>query len=320
VEHDLIEAYLVELRHGLPGRADLDDVPAEVEDHLRLKASRLEAGGLDQLEAQHRALEVFGNPAVVARAFIASPDVPGAVPTRFTKFSGLVAIAAGLAWINLIGLIEFGLVTMLVSASTVRPFAIGAVALTVIALVGSVQRAGGFRNLVIRLVFTGAAIFALALAVPVWMGDAVLVSLLSAVSLLTILALRGSRTGQFGRGRAAMVFQGAWVPTIALSTLIVGWQLAVGPRRPRLDDRLRRSAVHHRRSSGHGWLEHVRRDVRCPGARHSSVRHRTDPAGADPLPRTDPRFRRDVDQRRRVMLVTTGSVARPQNRRCPIAE
>jgi len=225
VEHDLIEAYLVELRHGLPGRADLDDVLAEVEDHLRLKASRLEAGGLDQLEAQHRALEVFGNPAVVARAFIASPDVPGAVPTRFTKFSGLVAIAAGLAWINLIGLIEFGLVTMLVSASTVRPFAIGAVALTVIALVGSVQRAGGFRNLVIRLVFTGAAIFALALAVPVWMGDAVLVSLLSAVSLLTILALRGSRTGQFGRGRAAMVFQGAWVPTIALSTLIVGWQL-----------------------------------------------------------------------------------------------
>ncbi len=80
VDGDLIVAYLTELGQGLPEWQEADDVLAEIEDHLRQKASRLEAAGLGPEAAQREALEAFGDPIVVARAFTTLPTVPGAVP------------------------------------------------------------------------------------------------------------------------------------------------------------------------------------------------------------------------------------------------
>jgi hypothetical protein len=239
VDGDLIVAYLVELGHGLPGRQDVDDVLAEVEDHLRQKASQLEASGLDPDAAQREAVEAFGDPVVVARAFTTVPTVPGAVATRFTRFSGVVAIAAGLAWVSLVGTIVF-FAMMIVSASAIRTFAIGAVVLTVVALVGSVRRAGGFRNVVIGVVFGCVAALALPLAASLspWTANAGYLSLLGVVTVLTIVAVRGSRTRQFGRGWWAFVFQGAWLPHMVVTAAftwshlwvfqVLGWTIDLG--------------------------------------------------------------------------------------------
>ncbi len=95
MDHDLIDGYLMELRRALRWRADLDDVCAEVEDHLRENAERLVATGVAPAEAQRRTLECFGDLGMVARSFAATPSGGLAVPTTFTRRSGRIAVGAG---------------------------------------------------------------------------------------------------------------------------------------------------------------------------------------------------------------------------------
>ncbi len=220
MDGDLIVAYLTELGQGLPEWQETDDVLAEIEDHLRQKASRLEAAGLGPEAAQREALEAFGDPIVVARAFTTLPTVPGAVPTRFTRLSGVVAIVAGLAWVTTVGtMLAFAM--NIVSPAAMNSVAVGTTALTVLALVGIVRRAGGFRAVVIGVVFGCVAFLALLFSAPPWVIDAAYILLLGAVTVLTIVALQGSRTRQFGRGWWPFLFQSAWLPSMALSAEIL---------------------------------------------------------------------------------------------------
>lgn len=280
MDGDLIAAYLAELGHGLSGRQDVDDVLAEVEDHLRQKASQLEAGGLDPDAAHREALEAFGDPSVVARAFTTLPTVPGAVATRFTRFSGVVAIVAGLAWITTVGtMLAFAM--NIVSPAAMNSVAVGATALTVLPMVGIVRRAGGFRAVVIGVVFGCAAFLALLLSASLWVIDAAHILLLGAVTVLTIVALQGSRTRQFGRGWWPFLFQSAWLPSMAMYAALLwsqqwvfqvfGWTID-----------LRRLVY----ADGAGGAHDVvrSRHLRCPGLRFGGVRRRADPVGPGPRP------------------------------------
>ncbi len=131
-----------------------------------------------------------------------------------------------------------GAMMMIVPGLAVGSVAIVAVVLTVVALVGSVRRAGGFRNVVISVVFGGTAVLALPLAASLWMVESAYVSLLGAVTVLTVVAVRGSRTRQFGRGWWAAVFQGAWLPQLVTSAALLwshlwvfqvfGWTIDLG--------------------------------------------------------------------------------------------
>lgn len=87
----LIDLYLAQVRGGLAKRR-ADRILAEIEDHLRERAGHLMvAGGRDSAGAEREAVEAFGDPTVIARAF---NDEGGAMPTKFTHWSGLCGMLA----------------------------------------------------------------------------------------------------------------------------------------------------------------------------------------------------------------------------------
>lgn len=101
-EHILIERYLHELRRRTSWHRDLDDLLAEVDDHLRSGVERLEARGVDPQTAQRQTLERFGDPDVVAAALASSPRGGLALPTSDTATGGRVAIGCALLWLILV--------------------------------------------------------------------------------------------------------------------------------------------------------------------------------------------------------------------------
>jgi hypothetical protein len=93
----LIDRYLAALQDNLGQAPDAGDILAEVEDHLRETATRYRHDGLDPHGAEARALEAFGSPRLVARAFADASGTKGlAMPTIFTRRAGLAAIASPL--------------------------------------------------------------------------------------------------------------------------------------------------------------------------------------------------------------------------------
>jgi hypothetical protein len=93
----LIDRYLAALQAHLGQAPDTTDILAEVEDHLRETATQYHHQGLDATGAETRALETFGTPKLVARAFADARRMKGlAMPTRFTRRAGLAAIASPL--------------------------------------------------------------------------------------------------------------------------------------------------------------------------------------------------------------------------------
>ncbi len=87
----LIDVYLAQVRGGLAKRRS-ERILAEIEDHLRERADHvMAAGDRDPSEAEREAVEAFGDPAVIARAF---NDEGGAMPTKFTHWSGLCGMLA----------------------------------------------------------------------------------------------------------------------------------------------------------------------------------------------------------------------------------
>jgi hypothetical protein len=93
----LIDRYLAALQDHLDQAPDAGDILAEVEDHLRETATSYRHGGLDAEGAEARALEAFGSPRLVARAFADASGTKGlAMPTTFTRRAGLAAIASPL--------------------------------------------------------------------------------------------------------------------------------------------------------------------------------------------------------------------------------
>ena len=97
-EYALIDGYLETLRSSIRWRRDIEDVLAEMEDHLISAAEGLEARGTDRVDAQRDTLDRFGDPEVLAVAFASTPTGGTAVPTSFTKTTGTAAIASAIAW------------------------------------------------------------------------------------------------------------------------------------------------------------------------------------------------------------------------------
>jgi hypothetical protein len=80
----LIDRYLAALQDNLGQAPDAGDILAEVEDHLRETATRYRHDGLDPQGAEARALEAFGSPRLVARAFADASGTRGlAMPALF---------------------------------------------------------------------------------------------------------------------------------------------------------------------------------------------------------------------------------------------
>ena len=99
---DMITDYLETLRMRLRSRRDVDDLVAEVEDHLRAHVDALVREGNPEDEASRLALESFGDPNVVARAYLTTPAGTLAVPTDSTRAAGSLAVAGAGSWILLL--------------------------------------------------------------------------------------------------------------------------------------------------------------------------------------------------------------------------
>ncbi len=150
---ELVERYLAALRERVGWRHDVDDLVAEVEDHLYTTVERLTATGSTADAAQMAALQRFGDPDLIARAFARTPQGGLAVPTRSTRTAGTFAVASAVLWLAVIaswwlaGLIEPRYELM--SAPSASSYAVGAVALLaatafmVAAMLGLDRRHGG---------------------------------------------------------------------------------------------------------------------------------------------------------------------------------
>lgn len=145
-EPGLIRAYIDELRYSLARRPDVEDVLAEVEDHLDLSAESFMRDGLSRQDAETRALAQFGSPALVARVFEEEAKRGGAVSTNLTRRAGLAAMFAPPLMIG-------GAAIANASSSTQPGSGIGiaacvaAAAMFVYALVGLRARHGGLGTL-----------------------------------------------------------------------------------------------------------------------------------------------------------------------------
>lgn len=172
----LIDGYLDSMRSTIRWRRDLDDLVAEMEDHLYSTTEHLLARGTDVVDAQRATLARFGDPKVLAAAYASNHRGGIAVPTTFTKRAGLLALIAGGFWL-LAGvleirtdseddwMLEYWLFTIVVVVAGI---------LTVMAMIGLGRRVGGLGTLglvgtVIALVGVLLSLAA-AWAAPVWMS------------------------------------------------------------------------------------------------------------------------------------------------------
>jgi hypothetical protein len=198
----LIDGYLESMRSSIRWRRDLDDVIAEIEDHLISATERFEARGSDRVNAQQRTLDEFGDPKVLAVAFASTPTGGIAVPTTFTNSAGVMAIGSAVAWI--IALVAIAIAAGLPDATGVDPdqfvangqtivFMIGWIALLgaggmmFVAMIGLYRRHGSLGILGLAgLGITGLGVLTLliAWAFALWMTLIGLGVLLFAISLL----------------------------------------------------------------------------------------------------------------------------------------
>lgn len=184
----LIDSYLNELRFSLSAStADVDDVIAEVADHLQLSVDQLVHAGASQPDAEIQALARFGSPALVARVFAEEAKRGGAVSTRLTRRAGLAAMAApplmvgGSVGANAAAGEQPGVALSVVAILV-------AVGLFVFALVGLRVRHGGL-GLLGRIAFW-LALLAVPITLPFsWAGLVVLAVLLGVVVALYGIAM-----------------------------------------------------------------------------------------------------------------------------------
>lgn len=88
IDDRLVNAYLADVRRLLPERL-AGRVIDEIEDHLRESVEHLVAQGRSQPDAERLATRAFGTPELLATEF---HEQGGAMPTTFTRWSGLAGI------------------------------------------------------------------------------------------------------------------------------------------------------------------------------------------------------------------------------------
>jgi hypothetical protein len=96
--YDLIDSYLGALAGRLRWRHDVDELIAELGDHLYSATEQLELDGRQVEVAQRKVLDRFGSAECVATALVTTPGGGVAVPTRFTQRSGRAAVVGAAAW------------------------------------------------------------------------------------------------------------------------------------------------------------------------------------------------------------------------------
>ena len=201
-DYALIDGYLDSMRSSIRWRRDLDDVIAEIEDHLISATERFEEHGSDRVRAQQRTLDEFGDPKVLAVAFASTPTGGIQVPTTFTNSAGIAAIVSAVAWI--IGLAAIAISAGLPDATGVDPdqfvangqtmfFILGAMSmlaagvLMFVTMIGLYRRHGSLGILGIAgLGITGLGVFTLLAvwAFAIWMTLIGVGVLLFAISVL----------------------------------------------------------------------------------------------------------------------------------------
>lgn len=182
-EPGLIPSYLTELRYSLSKLGDVDEILAEVEDHLDTTVEHLVARGMSTAGAEAQALARFGTPSLVARVHVEEARRGAAVSTRFTRRAGLAAMAAPPLMVG-------GIVVAGMGGGSKQPFsgigvamALTAVAALVLALAGLRKRHGGLG--VLGRVAFWLAILAYPMALPFgWNGMIILAVQLGVVVML----------------------------------------------------------------------------------------------------------------------------------------
>ncbi|HSJ70778.1 MAG TPA: permease prefix domain 1-containing protein [Acidimicrobiia bacterium] len=174
----LIDGYLETMRSRIRWRSDLDDVVAEMEDHLYSTTEGLCARGFDGLDAQRATLARFGDPEVLQAAFASNHRGGIAMPTTFTKQAGNLALIAAGAWAAALALIALstwrdpGESLPLYVATVVAVSIAGSLGL--VAMVGLSSRLGGLGVIgMTGLAVTGLGVvvaFVLTWAFAIWMA------------------------------------------------------------------------------------------------------------------------------------------------------
>jgi len=151
--HGLIDAYVASLRGRVRWRHDIDALVAEVEDHLYSTVERFEAAGIDPVLAERAALERFGDPAIVAKAYAAAPNGGLAVPTTGTRTAGSFALVSAALWLTVVGcwllagliepmyVLQTGVASLAYAAGAAA--LLGATVSMVVAMLGLHRRHGG---------------------------------------------------------------------------------------------------------------------------------------------------------------------------------
>jgi hypothetical protein len=102
-DHAMIDAYLGSLRREIGRIAQAEAIIDEVTDHLLEAVAANLRSGLDGPEAEARVLSEFGDPRLVGRAFAATTTGGIAVPTNFTRRSGVFMIVSSALWLAVLG-------------------------------------------------------------------------------------------------------------------------------------------------------------------------------------------------------------------------
>jgi hypothetical protein len=140
----LIDGYLEAMRDGLRWRQDLDDLVSEMEDHLYSTVEHMCSRGQEPTAAERSALDRFGDPKTLASVYASTNNGGLAVPTKFTRTAGLMAIVAAVLLIP----VAVASTSDLWTDSWEIPYAVGTTALVAASLlmlifaIGLKQRTG----------------------------------------------------------------------------------------------------------------------------------------------------------------------------------
>lgn len=225
----LIDGYLDTMRSRIQWRRDLDDLVAEMEDHLYSTAEGLCAIGVDDHDAQRVTLDRFGDPRILTAAYASTQQGGLAVPTTFTKRAGLMALIASAFWIVVAAADLFMAGdgdTWQVYYTVMSVAALVASVLGVIVMVAINKRLGGLGALglvAIGLMCLGAVASIVAWAVFLWMTIQGLAWLVFGIAVL--------RSGIAPRTPTVLASGGFVVGSIVFivaNALEVGWQDSYG--------------------------------------------------------------------------------------------
>lgn len=172
----MIDGYLDTMRGEIRWRRDLDDVVAEMEDHLYSAVETFLAKGIASVPAQQATLDRFGEPRVLATVYASTPTGGIAVPTQSTTRAGLFGLGAAVFWV--VAALAYGL--MVAQADSWQGYyavfsaaVLVAGVLTALTLFGVKARHGGLGimgSVGVWFYVVGVVLSALAWATPLWMG------------------------------------------------------------------------------------------------------------------------------------------------------